>query len=255
MPTTDEIVPVIEELIEHHREQQSFEVAEADRIPALVAYALSSVAVHTAAAALYLHRGGFDAESMPLARLTFETGVTAQYVWHFRETGTVPAVGELGRLHLGKLVNELKGAAWDVPTDAAAQVEADAAEAEGELSNAAQRLRNFETVCKSFTDGPSLYVVYRVMSGESHTAGGGLLTRFLGDDAAGGLTTKDPRKDDWTEAATSVALGLMLAWSSFDAWQKDTPHAQRLTEIGARIGMPTMLTPKPESKAWRQPSP
>jgi len=240
MTSTQQFVAAIDAVLALHHQQEDFRVAEEDQTGALVAYGFASAAVHTAEAALHLYRSDFLAESMPQARLVFELGVTAQWVYLKRESGSVEAVGELGLRSIRLFGREARGAGWLTPEQSEELLRLEEDE-DRRLSPMASELKNFESVCKAFTDGQGLYATYRAMSRECH-AGGGILSRFIGDDGRAHLAPRVPTVDSWIEAGASTAIGVVLAYQAFDQWWDGHPHAAKLEEIASEIGMQADLT-------------
>lgn len=127
-------------------------------------YALTRHTLHSGRAMMNLYEAGDELVSMPLARMTFQCAIYAQWLVHSEEA-------------LGGLLNEGYRQRKAVSRAMAASVNALFNEGASRVAHideedidsiATDAARNFEQLCNSLQGGHDAYIYYRLLSGMSH---------------------------------------------------------------------------------------
>lgn len=230
---SEEYLELVKRLLIEFDELPEVELRRKDANVGFIMYGLAMAAMRSAAAALTLHKQGFDPEVTPLVRLVYEAGVKAQWVFQNRSEG-FDALLDAGGRSTVRLLNQMDKAGFSVPEDLRKDIEG-----VKPRSVASKRLENFERVCTDLRGGDGLYLVYRGLSSQSH-AGAQISYRYVTSDGKGGLTSALPRTNFGVEAWT-LAVGLVYSGRALDEWCKNKPRKKALREAARQLGIPAML--------------
>lgn len=252
--TADEVADVIARLQElwDARADRSTEFAKRDRRPNLAQFVgIHGLAAHTyrvGGHALAMFDDGLELEAMPLVRVGYECGVTAQWLANAAD-GANAWVNEGERvrratgLTLRQTASELMRATGDeflarttVPADTSSEAQA----------------RSFQQMCNDLTPGgPELYAYHRLMSRYCH-ASVHVVDEYLdltpdGDDVqALRIVAKAGETDTWRYF---VALSMLWAGRAVDFIDTSRQHRSALRAQARRLTVTSELHLTPAAQA------
>lgn len=208
-----------------------------NQVKLLAAFTRNSQAVAEASVPLWTEPY-LEVAARPLARVLFETGLYAQWVW--QEPEAANAVLAAHKKQRQSLAND----AATIPLFAGLkeEIEETLPDVYSPLAGIA---KSVEQVCLRFEEGKTLYFLYRLLCGNTH-AGIQIAEQWLEADARLSFHVREtPHPQNATMLATAL-MGLLLCATAFEEQLEPgrVDVIRFLREISDQVGLPGSLSLK-----------
>ncbi len=223
---------VIDELLATWDSDKDFEVRIKHAPRGRAAVAFTANAYRYANVVRMLWDQEIYAETVPLARTCFESAVLAAWVQQSDATVVDALLHETFRNGYN-LMKQLKEANVPVP----AEVEARVTALRSAIAKPAPDIsvQKMEDMCRSFRGGSQLYLIFRVLSGETHALDA--LRRYLVEDDGELVPIKNAGDQPGGAVQTSYLVASSLVWAgrASDELEMHHPHKKVLRKAARSL--------------------
>lgn len=181
--------------------------------------------------------------AVPIVRSIYEAGLTAQ--WVSRVPGAEYRIAKKHHDVARQQTEELKKSGLALLREAAdIRAKRDDDEEPAAYPDMPSSA-SIQSICETFEGGTDLYLIYRMLCGNTH-AGVETIDEWLSldDGVTSGYRVRADPKNHWDQLTDAVALwGVVWAAFAFDDLVKNTPRRSFLNKV-ARVGMVVPRLPK-----------